>query len=200
MIHNFFKIALRNMQRRKLHSFINIFGLAIGMAATILITSYVIFESSYDKFHKNYNDVYRIYSKIYLPNGESVEGPSTIGSVAPRMLGRIPDISSSVRMTNFREKEIIYNDITFTNDKFIWADSSFFDIFSFKAISGDLKTALIDEYSMVLTESMAKTIFGNEDGFNKMVKSNGNSYKITAIIEDIPVNSHFQLYVILATT
>ena len=70
MIYNFLKIALRNLQKHKLHSFINIFGLALGMAATILIASYVFFELSYDKHHKNYDDIYRIYSVISLPMGQ----------------------------------------------------------------------------------------------------------------------------------
>ena len=191
MIYNFLKIAVRNLQKHKLHSFINIFGLAVGMAATIIIASYVFFELSYDKHHKNYDDIYRIYSVISLPNGESVEGPSTIGTVAPLIPEQIPEVNSSVRMTNFREIEIEYNDKLFSNDKLLWADSNFFEVFSCEVISGNMETALTEDRSLVLTESIAKTYFGEEDAFNKVVLVNDKSYKITGIIKDFPINSHF---------
>ena len=191
MIYNFLKIALRNLQKHKLHSFINIFGLALGMAATIIIASYVFFELSYDKHHKNYNDIYRIYSVISLPNGESVEGPSTIGTVAPQLPQQIPEVIYSVRMTSFRELDIKFEDKVFRNDKLIWADTSFFDIFSCEFIAGNPKTALTEDRSLVLTESIAKTYFGEDDPFNKVVQVNSKSYKITGIIKDFPINSHF---------
>ncbi len=179
------------MQKHKLHSFINLFGLALGMAATIIISSYVFFELSYDKHHKNYDDIYRIYSVISLPNGESVEGPSTIGTVSPLIPQQIPEVISSVRMTSFREIDIHFDDKVFRNDKLIWADTSFFDIFSCEFIAGDPNTALTEDRSLVLTESIAKTYFGDEDAFNKVVQVNENSYKITGIIKEFPVNSHF---------
>jgi len=191
MIYNFLKIALRNLQKHKLHSFINIIGLALGMAATIIIASYVFFELSYDKHHEHYDDIYRIYSKIYLPNGESVEGPSTLGTIAPLIKQQIPEISSSVRMTNFREIEIRYGDKQFSNDKLLWADSCFFEIFTCEFIAGNPKLALTEARSLVLTESIAKVYFGEEDAYNKTVEVNNKSYKITGIIKDIPVNSHF---------
>ncbi len=191
MIYNFLKIALRNLQKHKLHSSVNIIGLALGMAATIIIASYVFFELSYDKHQKNADDIYRIYSIISLPNGESVEGPSTLGAVAPQLVEQIPGIKSSVRMTGFREIEIRYQDKLFSNDKLLWADSCFFDIFSCEFIAGNPKLALVEARSLVLTESIAKTYFGDEDAFNKVVGVNDESYKITGIIKDWPINTHF---------
>jgi len=191
MIYNFLKIALRNLQKHKLHSSINITGLALGMAATIIIASYVFFELSYDKHHKNYDDIYRIYSIISLPNGESVEGPSTIGTVAPLIPEQIPEVTSSVRMTSFREIEIRYKDKQFSNDKLLWADSCFFDIFSCDFIAGNPKAALTEVRSLVLTESTARAYFGEEDAYNKVVQVHDKSYKITGIIKDSPINSHF---------
>jgi putative ABC transport system permease protein len=191
MFYNFLKIALRNLQKHKLHSFINIFGLAVGMAASILMVSFVFFEKGYDKFHENYADVYRVHSKIYLPNGEAVEGPTTLGNCAPRIKSQIPEILYSVRFMGHRDSEIEYKGKFINNDKLIWADSSFFDVFSFEALDGDLRTALVEENSIVLTESFAKTIFGEEDPFDKTVKRYGENFKVTAVIKNVPVNSHF---------
>lgn len=190
MIYNFFKIALRNLQKHKLHSFINIFGLALGMAATILIASFVFFELSYDKHNEKYSDIYRIYSNIYLPNGESVEGPATLGSVAPRLKEQIPEITQAVRMAGFRDMNIKYQDHLFSNDKLLWADSTFFDIFTCEFIAGNPEDALTEERSLVLTESFSKKIFGSEDAYNKLVIVDDESYKITAIVKDNPINSH----------
>lgn len=190
MIYNFFKIALRNLQKRKLHSFINIFGLALGMAATILIASYVFFELSYDKHNEKYSDIYRIYSTIYLPNGESVEGPATLGTIAPQLHEQIPEITQAIRMQGFGNMDIYYKESIFSSNKLLWVDSSFFDVFSFEFISGNPSDALTQKRSLVLTQSFAKKIFGEEDAFNKMVKVNDNSYKIAGIIKDVPLNSH----------
>ena len=76
-------------------------------------------------------------------------------------------------------------------DQFIWADSTFFDVFSFEPIAGDLKKALVEKKSLVITESLANTIFGEEEAFGQTVKCNGENYKITAVIKDVPINSHF---------
>lgn len=190
MIYNFFKIALRNLQKHKLHSFINIFGLALGMAATILIASFIFFELSYDKQNDKYSDIYRIYSTIYLPNGESVEGPTTLGSVAPRLKEQIPEITQTVRIADFRNMNIKYQDHIFSSDKLLWVDSTFFDIFTCKFIAGNPEYALTEERSLVLTESFSKKIFGSEDAYNKLVIVDDESYKITAIVKDNPINSH----------
>ncbi len=156
MIYNFFKIALRNLQKHKLHSFINIFGLALGMTATLLIASYIFFEISYDKQNPEYQNVYRIYSIISLPNGESVGGPSTIGNVAPRILDEIPEITHSVRFTGHREIDIEYGGKVYSNDKFIWADSSFFDIMGFEFIAGNPKEALVHDKPLLLQKVLLK--------------------------------------------
>ncbi len=192
MISNFFKIAIRSLLKHKLHALINILGLAIGMAATILITSYVFFELSYDKHNENYNDTYRIFNNLTLPNGSGLAAPATLGNTAPILKEQIPEIKYSVRFTGYREFDVEYGENTFTTDKFMWVDTSFFDVFTCKFIAGDPETALEARRSLIITKSYAKRIFGNEDAFNKTLKNGDNSYKITAVVEDMPLNSHFR--------
>ena len=192
MIRNFIKIAIRSMAKHRLHSFVNIFGLAIGLAATILIFSYVYFETSFDRHNLNYEHIYRLYSDISLPNGSKVEGPVTLGNVAPKIQDQVPEVSKVCRFYGYNDREVELNENVFRNNKLLWVDSTFFDIFSFEFIAGNSKTALTEKNTIVITESYAKRLFGDEDAFEKTLKFRDDNHKITGIIKDLPINSHFQ--------
>ena len=191
MIKNFLKIAFRNLMRHKLHSIINIFGLAIGLAATILIASYVYFELSYDRYNTKYDQIYRLYTYISLPNGSSVEGPVTLGTLAPLIKDRIPEIDFASRMRGYNEPEVEYNDNLYSNNKLLWVDSTFFDIFSFNFIAGNPNIALTQPNSIVITRTFAERLFGEKDAFSRSIRFQDENFKITGIIEDSPLNSHF---------
>ncbi len=196
MIKNFLITAIRALMRRKMHSFINILGLTIGMAATLLIISYIYHELSYDKFHKNYDHIYRIYSDISLPNGNGVNGPATLGNVAPKLQDQLPSVKKAVRMTSYRRADMQVEEHRYTSVKFIWADTTFFDIFSFNFIHGNPQLALANPFQAVLTEEMAIKMFGSADeAYEKTYKHGGELYKITGILENIPETSHIKFEV-----
>ncbi len=192
MLKNFFIIALRNLSRHKLHSSINILGLAVGLAASILIASYVFFELSYDRYNKNYHQIHRLYSYLTLPNGSSLEGPVVLGNLAPMIEARIPEVDAVSRIWGYREPEIEYKDQLFTQNRLMWVDSAFFRIFTFNFIAGNPENALVEKNSIVITEELAQKIFGDEDAFNQSIRFFNANYKITGIIENVPINSHFQ--------
>ncbi len=200
MIQNFLKIALRSLAKHRLHSFINIFGLAVGLAATILIASYVYFELSYDRHHANYDHIYRLYSDISLPNGSKIEGPITLGSIAPKIHDQVPEVEKVCRFFGYRDREVEYNDQIYYNNKLLWVDSTFFEIFSFDFVSGNHKTALVEKNTVVITESYSKKLFGEGDAFNKTIKFRGENHKITGVVKDILLNSHIQFDMVGAFT
>lgn len=190
LVLNYLKVAFRRMRRYKGHSFINIFGLAVGMAACTLMLIWVQDELSYDRFHKNADQIYRIDTE------DSGGGKTFIlaGSPAPlgqAMLNSMPELLQACRVqAGWSGWDLHRGDDRFTEEYLAAVDPSFFEIFSFPFISGDPETALKDRYSIVLTENLAHKIFGEEDPMGKIVQMSETDMTVTGIIEDIPRNSH----------
>jgi putative ABC transport system permease protein len=187
---NYLKIAFRRARKHKAHSFINLAGLAVGMAACILILIWVQDEMSYDKFHKNADQIYRI-------NLEDLSGGKSFllaGSPAPlgqAMLDELPEVLNVTRVqAGWPRWNLSLGENRFQEEYLAAVDPSFFEIFRFPFISGDPKTALIDRHSIVLTESLAKKVFGGEDPMGKVMQLSNTDMTVTGIIEDIPRNSH----------
>jgi ABC-type antimicrobial peptide transport system permease subunit len=190
LIWSYIKIALRKVKRQKGFSIINIAGLAIGMAACILILIWVQDELSYDKFHENADQIYRI-------NTVDTSGGLTFvlaGSPAPlgqAMITEIPEVQNVVRVqAGWPRWNLSLGENRFQEEFLAAVDPTFFEIFKFPFIKGNPKTALEDRYSIVLTEDLAKKIFGNDDAFGKIVKLNNKDMTVTGVIENIPRNSH----------
>lgn len=200
MIRNYFKIAWRNLIKNKGYSAINIGGLAIGLTTAFLILLYVSFELSYDTFHSNADRIYRIVSNSKNPTGESKD-PMPAWAVPPNLQREFPEIESAVRIWNtdilVRNGEEKYKE---TNA--VAADSAFFKVFDFKLLQGDAKNVLKAPFSIVLSETIAKKYFGNQDPMGKSLKilDNGFLTKVTGVMEDIPENSHIKTDVILSMT
>ncbi len=190
MISNYLKIALRNLSRFKTYSAINITGLAVGMACCILIMLYVFDELSYDRFNSKSDRIYRI-----TVNG-SLGDNDFIAAVTPPPLRKVllqdyPEVESVTRFRSFGYPVLRYGDKVFSEEKFFWVDSSFFDVFTVEFLKGDPKTALTQPESVVITERMAKKYFGNEDPIGKLINSdNRRDYKITGVVKEFPENSH----------
>ncbi|MFC2161130.1 ABC transporter permease [Acidobacteriota bacterium] len=189
MFRYYLKITFRNIKRYKGYSFINITGLSIGIFLFLLIIMFVKSEFSYDRFNENFHRIYRV--------GSSVNQTSMAPGVAKEIAEQIPDVEKVTRARIMGDYFVSYRSTDNTNtQKTIkipivrWADHTFFDIFSLEMISGDPKTALADPASLVLTESMAKRIFNNEDPVGTIVQVN-NAYdvKVTGVIKD-PKNFH----------
>jgi len=194
MLTHYFKILFRNIYKRKLYSIINILGLAIGLASFILIMLFVLDELSYDKYHSKSDKIYRL-NMIYDFEGVGENSASQPFPVAFTIKQEFPHLIEEVtRVFNFQSTRnlVEYEDVKFNEKAFFFADSTFFRIFDYKVIKGDLKTALDEPYSVVMTRSAARRYFGAEDALGKTLKFEQRILlKVTAIIEDVPAQSHF---------
>ena len=190
MFRNYFKTAFRNLRKNKLYSVINIFGLTIGLAACLLIGVYIIHELSYDKFNVNADRIVRATME-YGQAGTINKGALTGTKPGPDFKRIFPSIEEYAR-TYIGYSVIKNGDKIFYEPRLLYADPAFFKIFSFKIIEGDAATALNAPDKMVITKSMAKKYFGNDDPINKILTSGGKDFRISAVCEDAPQNSQIK--------
>lgn len=193
MLRNYFKVAIRNILKQKFYSFINILGLTIGVAATLFIILYINDELSFDRFHTHINQMYRVGLNGRLA-GQEVHVAATPPPLAQAMVNEVPGVEAAIRMWEWDDVVIRYEDQAYTEDLIFHTDSNFFDFFTFKMLEGDPKTALIEPNSIVLTESMAQKFFGEGEKLGRILTfSNDNkAMKVTGVVEDPPHNTHFQ--------
>jgi putative ABC transport system permease protein len=197
MLNNLIKLSLRSFKRQRVYIIINILGLSIGIACSLLIALYVINEASYDKFNTKRDRIYRtiLNGKI---GGQEVTAASSPAIMGSTMVKEFPEIEDFLRMNNNGPTVLEYNNQTFTEDHLVEADSSFFNFFSIPVLKGDLKNLLNAPRKVVLSESTAKKIFGNENPIDKPIKIGSDTvrYIITGVFADVPQNSHFEANVI----
>lgn len=203
MLKNYIISAFRSTFKRKLHSSLNILGLAIGMASTLLILQYVKFETSYNDFHEHKDNVYRISYSKEKSGVESFNTVLTYTGVGPLMVEQFPEVVDFVRMrpaSLITSKALMrYGDNFFEEEDIYFTDPSFFDIFSFELVQGNPETALKDQFSAVITESTAKKYFGDADPMGKTIrKGRDENYVITGVIKDTPENSHLNINMLLS--
>ena len=190
MFRNYLKIALRNIKRHKGYSFINIVGLAIGMACCILILLWVQDELSYDRFHENADDIYRVIQDINFTD-HSTTWSITQGPLGPSLKEDFPEIINATRITG-RGLRLTYN-VKSYDEVVVMADGSLFEMFTFPLVKGDPATALSDPLSIVLSEEMAEKYFANEDPIGKTIKADNQwDFQVTGVMKNIPHNSHLQ--------
>jgi putative ABC transport system permease protein len=196
MLRNYLKIAIRNLTKNSVYSFINISGLSIGIASSVLILLWVADEYSYDTFHKNYNSIYKLYQ-----NQEWQQGIGT-GNAMPYPLKEvIKDRTNAIKhvvMTNWGEGNMLEVGERRLNKMGLSASEDFFKVFSFNMVRGDPNTALNDPTSIVITESTAQAFFENQDPINQLIKiDNGQELKVTGVIKDLPKQSAFRFDYVL---
>ncbi len=188
MFKNYIKIALRNIKKHKGYSFINIAGLAIGMACCILILLWVQHEVSYNRFHENADDIYRIYTDFHYDSG-IVPFSNIPQPVGPEIQNKVPDVELAVRILD-DALTVKHGQDIFFEKKILYVDPSFFDIFTFPLVQGDSKTAFSEPYSVIISESMAKKYFGDENPLGEVITMDReHQLKVTGIIKDVPYNS-----------
>jgi putative ABC transport system permease protein len=188
MIKNYFKIAFRNLLRHKAYSFINISGLAIGMACSILILLWVQNELSYDRFHANARQLYRITAEASGFKA-AVNPPGMPGGLKQA----IPGIKSYVRISTPQTLLFQSGEQKFEENKVFYADSNFLELFSFPLVKGDRNTALHRVDGVLITQSTAKKYFGKKEPMGKILRVNNNSnVMVTGVLADVPANSHLQ--------
>ncbi|MFB9844323.1 ABC transporter permease [Mucilaginibacter ginsenosidivorans] len=201
MIKNYLRSAWRNIARHKFISFINIFGLTVGLTCCLLIITYIINELSYDKFNVNADRTYRVTRIFYSRNGdENLHLSAVAPPFGPLLKNAFPDIEKVTRIlpngtTIFKYKEKLFNE---KNGAF--ADENFFDVFSVNVTKGDKKTALDDPYSVMLTTEIAKKYFGDEDPINKTIILDNikHEFKVTGVFEALPSNSHMHPNILMS--
>ena len=191
MIKNFFKIAWRNLFRNKGFSAMNLLGLTIGITCTILISLWVKDELTYDKFHANYSSIYKMYANRNF-NNQMFTDENMVLPLASNIEKSIPQVKQAVVTTHRQPHVLKYKDKLLKKEGYTVSEH-FFDMFTWEFINGNPKTALPDAYAIVLTQSCATALFGNEDPINKVIKvDNEYDAKVTAIVADVPGNSTLQ--------
>jgi putative ABC transport system permease protein len=191
MVDKSVKTAIRNLWRQKNTSLINIIGLSIGMAGCLIISLFVFNETNYDSFHKHAGNIYKVYQHT-LVNGEESFDAVTPVPMAATLLADYPEVKNVVRMYQSDNLLTITDQGYFNIKNALYVDSSFFRVFSFGLIKGDMD-ALSDPGSVVLTESTAAKIFGTADPINKMIRfeNDTNYFRVSGVSLDPPENSHF---------
>jgi len=196
MFQNYFKIAGRNLSRYKGFSFINIAGLAIGMACSILIFLFVGDELSYDRFHEKVNRIYRVGQMGNIGDRKFI-GSTTQAPVAKTLVEEFPEVEAATRIQRGINTVITYEEKSFFETRYLYVDSSFFNVFTFPLVRGNPETALSKPHTMILTESTAKKYFGDEDPIGKVLhEADGNDFMVTGVAMDVPENSHFHFDVL----
>ena len=203
MVKNYLKIAYRNLVKYKFISFINIFGLTVGLACCMLILTYILNELSYDKYQPNADRVYRVTRTFLNPETKAVS--LTLSTISPPFapllkndFGEIEDLTRTISNGNTPMK---YKEKMFNEDNVLFADDHFFNFFKATIVKGDPKRALADPYSVMMTEEVAKKYFGDEEPMNKMIRINLGNYfdfKVTGVYKSFPANTHFHPEIMLS--
>jgi putative ABC transport system permease protein len=199
MFANFLRTALRNIFRHKTYVLINIFGLAVGYACSLMIYLFVIHELGFDKFNEKYDRIYRLY--LVAKFGETrIKGAWTAAPTAKVFMEEFPEVELAVRMQQWDEALVRIEDRSFIENKVAMADSSFFDVFSIPLLEGNPKKALTQPSSVVLTVSQAKKYFGtgNPIGQHLRLGTDTSLYTITGIMQDVPENSHLDFNMLVS--
>lgn len=191
MFKNYFKTAVRTLLKNKFYSLLNLTGLAVGLATCLLIFLYVSDELSYDTYHKNSDRIYRVNNEVKFGGNifDIAQAPALMG---PTMVREIPRIKQYTRLRWYGSFLVRKGDENLGEGRVGYADSTFFDLFSIPVLAGNPKTALVEPHSIVLTETKAKKYFNSIDAVGKSLIINDTGiYKVTAVISDIPKQTHF---------
>ncbi|WP_114936940.1 ABC transporter permease [Mucilaginibacter endophyticus] len=198
MIKNYLTIAFRNVKRQPFISFINIFGLTVGLTCCLLILSYIINETSYDKFNTNAKDIRRVTRTFYSSkNVESLHLSSIAPPFGPLLQHAFPDIKKFTRVLPIRTTSFHYKDKLFNEQNSVFAEENFFDFFTIPVVEGSQSDALKEPYSIMLSEAMARKYFGNADPIGKSLFLDNvflgkikHEFKVTGVVKAFPANSH----------
>lgn len=201
MFKSYFKIGFRNLMKYKFISFINLFGLSIGLTCCLLIFMYVKNEFSFDRFHSKADRIYRIERTFSDPESGMVN--LELGAVAPPfaplLLNDFKEIENLTRFIPNGSTPLRYGDKLFNQDDVYWADEKFFEVFDVKVARGNPAKALNEPWSVMLSREAARKYFGDADPMNRIIRMNSQfDFRVTGVFEPLPANSHFHPEVMLS--
>lgn len=198
MFKNYIKIAFRNIKRHLGYSFINIFGLAVGMTVCLLMLMYVVNEISYDNFHEKRSRIYRLACD-WGTEGSKMKFAGTMPAFAPVLNSEIPEIEVAARLRYNNEMIILgAKNEKYKQSQIFYADPGVFDIFSWHLLEGDPSLILEEPFSAVITQKIAKKYFNNDDPIGKTLNIDGNLYKVTGLLKDFPPNTHLACEILIS--
>jgi len=195
MLLNFFTVAMRNLGKHKLFSILNITGLAIGLAACLLILEYVSFKLSYDQFNTNLNNLYRVVNDRYQSGNLIQHGTITYSGVGKALDDDYEEVINHARLMPAGEKIVMHNEKKLSELNTFFADNSFLSMFSYPVLAGDKHTMMKQPHTIAITENLARKLFGNIPassmiGRSVMLQIDSVPYKVEGILKDVPENSH----------
>jgi len=199
MLNNLLKHSIRSFKRQRAYVIINILGLSIGIACSLLIALFVINEISYDKFNVKKDRIFRVILNGKI-GGQEITAASTPAIMGPTIPKEFPEVEDFLRMNDLGPTVIEYEKQIFTDKDILEADSSFFNFFSIPVLKGDMKNLLNRPHTVVLSESITKKIFGNVNPIDKTIKIGNDStrFVVTGVMGDIPETSHFRASMIIS--
>jgi len=198
MIKNYLKTAWRNLSRGKSFSFINITGLAIGMAGAVLILLWLQNEISYDKFHKNRKRLFEVYGLTDATEGNSVAINRSEQPLAPALLRTYPEVEACSRLSAVNSFLLTAGNKSLSGTMGDFVDPSFLQLFSFPLVKGNRAEQLRNVYSIVITEKLAKKLFGDEDAIGKSIKiDTSDNFTVTGVLKNLPTNTRFDFEYLL---
>jgi putative ABC transport system permease protein len=199
MFRNYLKIALRHVKQHKGYSFINVFGLAIGMACCLLIFRYVLFEMDYDNYHKDTDRIYRINMNMKRTNQKTKESrdlfvPNIPAPLIGHIRKEIPNIEKAVciRKEGLEPALVSCKDKRFYEDEYMYIEPEIFDIFAIPFVQGNPKSALKRPNTVVISQRIAEKYFGNNQILGELIIIDGETYQITGVVENPPKNTHLK--------
>ncbi|QHT67034.1 FtsX-like permease family protein [Rhodocytophaga rosea] len=205
MLRNYLTIAYRNLKKSKLFSAINILGLALGIAACLLILQYVCYELSFDRFHTDASRIYRITNDRYQKGKLIQHGTITYPTIGPTLVKEYPEVEANTRLTDGGKMLIRYQDNLIAENNSLIADDKFLTFFSFPLLAGNPKTALTTTHTVVITESLATKVFGfpvkemdKAIGKSIYLDTDKNPFQVTGIAKDVPIHSHLQFNLLIS--
>src|SRR5215203_1503459 len=200
MIRNYIKIAFRNLAKYKFISFINLFGLTVGLTCCLLILAYILNEISYDKYQPYANRTYRISRSFHNEEGiQSLHLGAILPPFGPLLKNEFPEIQKITRLLSNGNTAFVYQDKQFYENQVFFVDENLPDVFKIDLVKGNAKKALEDPFSIMISDKLARKYFGNEDPMNKIVKLDNNlPCKVGGVFKPFPSNTHVHADVLIA--
>ncbi|TVQ13484.1 MAG: FtsX-like permease family protein [Bacteroidetes bacterium] len=195
---NYLKIAWRILLKNLKYTVINVAGLGLGFSVSVLLIVFVFHQLSFDRFHEKSDRIYRVTLHGSMADGKLLSAAFTSGDIASYIADEVPEAELVCRVYNWGAMEVIAQEKRFADNKLLWVDSTFFDIFTFPLLKGHPEHALKEPNSVVLTQSAANKFFGDEDPMKQTLRIRGDTYQVTGLMPDPPSTSHLQFDMLAA--